>query len=80
MKVTVKLFATLRKYLPPDATGGKAEVELPDGATVRQLVERLGIPQSAARLVMVDGEHCPELDTPLQDGQTVSIFPPVAGG
>jgi molybdopterin synthase sulfur carrier subunit len=80
VQVKVKLFATLRKYLPEAGSSGAGTVELPEGATIRELVKKLEIPEPLARLVMVDGQHVPDLDQKLEDGQTVSIFPPVAGG
>lgn len=80
MNVEVKLFATLRKYLPEHAPAGCATLELPEGATVGTVIERLGIPSPLAKLVMVDGQHELDRDRRLTSGQVVSIFPPVAGG
>ncbi len=80
MQVKVKLFASLRKYLPEGAAGSQATLELPEGATVRDVLKQLQVPEEMARIVMIDGEHCPQLDQPLSEGQTLSIFPPMAGG
>jgi molybdopterin synthase sulfur carrier subunit len=81
MKIEVKLFATLRRHLPPDATGRKATIEVEGGITVRSLVEQLKIPPELTQIVLVNGETVErEQDRVLQDGDTVSIFPPVAGG
>ena len=80
MQVKVKLFASLRKYLPEGTSGSEATLELPDGSTVRDVLAQLGIPEQTARIVMVNGEHCPDLGQTLQDGQTISVFPPMAGG
>jgi sulfur carrier protein ThiS len=54
-------------------------VELPDGATVEQLVKRLRLPAAEIKVVFVNsvtqqGGHV------LDDGDQVGIFPAVGGG
>jgi molybdopterin converting factor small subunit len=80
MHIEVKLFANLRKNLPPGSTGSKARLTLEDGATIHALIEQLKIPVELAQMVLVNGEQTREFDRPLNEGDTVSIFPPVAGG
>lgn len=83
MKVTVRLFAMLRKNLPPGSNGEEAEMELPEGATVQTVIEQLEIPPQLANLVMIDGYHLLKDEIQhrtLQAGEVLSIFPPVAGG
>ena len=80
MKVEVRLFATLRRYLPAGADGSKAVLEMPDGTRLDQVIEHLAIPTTLAQLVMVDGAHEPNRARVLHDGCVISIFPPVAGG
>ena len=79
MHVTVKLFATLRKYLPSGADESGLAVQLPDGATVADLIERLRIPPDHAGIIVSDDEHL-EKTTVLTEGQEVNVFPPLAGG
>jgi molybdopterin converting factor small subunit len=76
--VSVKLFATLKKYLPP---GDKEEtkVTLPAGATVLDVIEALHIPKEYAGM-LVAGDVYVEKETQLTDGLQLSIFPPLAGG
>jgi len=80
MQVEVKLFANLRKLLPPGSSGSKAQLSLEEGATVETLIHHLKIPAEMAQMVLVNGEQIREFDRPLAEGDTVSIFPPVAGG
>lgn len=79
MKVEVRLFATLAPYLPPGSRDGAATVDVPDGVTPRDLVERLGIPADVERVLLVNGADAPS-DRPLQDRDVVTLFPPLAGG
>ncbi len=93
MRVKVYLYATLR-----DRAGGlrRLELDLPDEASVRDLIARLeeAAPGITGELVddgrvregykvMVNGrdvDFLEGLDTRLGDGDEVHIFPPVAGG
>jgi molybdopterin synthase sulfur carrier subunit len=79
MKVQVKLFASLRKYLPSGARDDTITLDVPEGATVAEIVTRLGIPGEHARMAVCGGKQV-ETSTPIADGQQVSLFPPLAGG
>lgn len=81
MKIEVKLFASLRRHLPPGSEGGRRSLEVEDRLTVEGLIQKLEIPMELAQLVLVNGENIERnFKRPLQDGEVVSIFPPVAGG
>lgn len=82
MQVDVKLFASLRKKIPPSSgrPAGKSTIELPDDATLADLIYQLDIPPDLAQMVLVNGEQTRECGHTLADGDRVSIFPPVAGG
>jgi len=73
--ITIKLFATLRPYAPAD--GDRYAVA--PGTTVADLVRDLNIPPQDAKLIFINSIRR-ELDTPLQDGDRLGIFPPVGGG
>ena len=73
--IDLRLFATLAAHMPPDAS----HFAIPAGTTVGQLIARMQIPRSEAKLIFVNGIRR-ELDTPLQGGERVGIFPPVGGG
>ncbi len=80
MQINLKLFATLRKKLPPGSSMGKATLDLADNATINDLIQHLDIPLELAQMVLVNGEQTREFEQALTDGDQVSIFPPVAGG
>ncbi len=74
MKVTIKLFATLRK-----GRFAVEEREYGGGTTVRGVIKDLGISEQDAALLFVDGRHA-DLDRVLSDGEALAVFPPVGGG
>ncbi|MFQ5791090.1 MAG: MoaD/ThiS family protein [Acidobacteriota bacterium] len=81
MKIEIKLFANLKRLLPTHAEGSAATIEVEDGLTVAGLIEQLQIPKEMAQLVLVNGVNIEgEYSRVLQEGETVSVFPPVAGG
>ena len=79
MKVFVKLYALLRKHHPGPNRSIPLEVELPDGATVVDLVPALDLPTELVRSAFVNNQAA-RLDTALNDGDQVGLFPPVVGG
>lgn len=79
MKIEVRLFANLADYLPPGTRGSSASVEVPDGATVADLVRRLAIPDELPRLMLVNGRDA-GAEWRLAPGDVVSLIPPLAGG
>lgn len=78
MRVRATLHAALRRYLPADADGNTATVELTDGATAAGLLAALQIPPGYTNMIVAEGVQI-ELDAPLRDGQAVQLFPPLAG-
>lgn len=78
--IQLKLFANLRDRLPPGTERGQARIDVAAGTTLQALIESLGIPPDQAAIVVVNGRTTVALSTPLSDDDTVSIFPPVAGG
>lgn len=80
MKIDLRLFASLRKKLPPGSPRGHCELVLPDGVTVAEVLQRMSIPCESAQIVLVNGEHDRNFERVLHEGDVLSIFPPVAGG
>jgi molybdopterin synthase sulfur carrier subunit len=79
MNVDLAMFAYLADYQPDGAGGRHARtLDLPDNATVAELVRRLELPNEP-RIVFVNGRHAPE-SRALKQGDRLAIFPPVAGG
>lgn len=79
MNVYVKLYATLTKYAGGSVMHEPMEVELPEGAVLSDLYERLGIPDGEVKTAFVNSTM-QSSDYRLNDGDHVGIFPPVGGG
>ncbi len=82
MHVTVRLFAGLR-----DLAGSELVEEFPGASvTVSALRDRLRDAYPPLRpylgrvAIAVNEEYAPDLTTPLHDGDTVALIPPISGG
>jgi len=88
MKVYVKLYATLvnsvsgpimAQYPHGIRAGSRLEVELPEGSTLANLVDYLGLPRNEIKISFVNARSR-ELDYCLEAGDEVGMFPPIGGG
>ncbi|MBI3978087.1 MAG: MoaD/ThiS family protein [Chloroflexi bacterium] len=77
VRITLKLYATLRPYRARLQSGSTVDVH--EGATVRELAEQLDIPAHLVYTVLVNGDQQDE-QARLRDGDEVALFPPMAGG
>ena len=80
MNVEVRLFATLRAYLPAGSGRTTTQMDLPDTARVADVLGHLAIPPEQAALVLVNGRYEADQQRQLSDGSILSIWPHVAGG
>ncbi|AJC71485.1 MAG: MoaD/ThiS family protein [Thermococcus sp.] len=88
MKVTVRYFARYRSLVGK----GEEEVELPEGATVMDLIEKIKKMHPVLRNeVFAEDDDLADVnvsrngryvrfDEILKEGDVVAIFPPVSGG
>ncbi len=77
MRIRVKLFDAFKRFAPGDAAD--FTMSQPSDASVEQLLSDLGVPATLPRILLVNGRRS-DPATPLRDGDTVVIFPPVSGG
>ena len=82
MTLTLKLFASLASYLPPGAERNQALIEVPEGTTPLQVLERYRVPTAEVHLVLVNGVFLPpsQRTRALEAGDELAIWPAVAGG
>ena len=78
MQVRVKLYASLSRYYGKVA-GVPFQIDLPESATVVDLVDRLKLPKKEVKLFFVKGRARP-MDWHLEPGDEVGIFPLIGGG
>ncbi len=84
MKITLKLFASLTDYLPPENKyTNMVELEVASDASIMQIITPLALPAKMVHLVLVNGKYVePEqrLTQTLAEGDVLAIWPPIAGG
>lgn len=79
MKVKVSLYGTLNRRVPGYRHSQGIEVELPDGATVNDLLVLLGISESHKAVVAIDG-RIRKANDKIPSGARAQVFQPVHGG
>lgn len=81
--IAFKLFASLSDYLPPGHRGNRLELEVEEGTTVADMIQRYRVPERSAHLVLVNGHFVPPAGRAgrrLEHGDELAIWPPIAGG
>lgn len=84
MDIELKLFMRFKQFLPEGARKGVATMAIPEGTTFGELLRMLGMPVPEDKIVVINGISHKQSDATnaitLQHGDTVAIFPPIAGG
>ena len=82
MKITLKLYASLEKYLPHNASKNQAIIEIKDGLDVERTLDKCGIPLDQRHMVMLNGVHIkPEERAArgLSELDSLAVWPPSTG-
>jgi len=79
MEIEVKLFATLRDYLPKGSSRFSCKMNVDGSTRVQDVLSLLKIPDQIPKIILINGVHGKK-EQALKEGDIVSIFPPVAGG
>jgi sulfur carrier protein ThiS len=74
-QIQLELQTTLKRFLPaaPEA------YPIEPGLRVRELMTQLGIAEYEVNLVFINGTSA-NLDSALEGGERVTLFPPLGGG
>lgn len=84
MNITLKLFASLTDYLPPESKYTNiVALDIAPETTIGQLVDQYRLPAKQVHLVLVNGTYiAPEqrASQTLAEGDVLAIWPPIAGG
>jgi len=73
VQITVKLAGPLRKEVE-GLVGGEKTLNLPEGTTVSQAIEALGL-TGKVRMLMLNGRPLQQ-DGPVKDGDRLMLLPP----
>lgn len=77
MQIKVVLFSVFRDKLPPE-NRGRTTLDLPEGATIQDALQRLDIQIHA--VVSLNGQIEMDFTTVLKDGDEMQVFRPIGGG
>ncbi len=80
MRITVSIYAYLRYYLPQsEKLIREKEWEMPQDATVAQVLEKLKLPKEVRVAVLVNNNSVDQ-NAILKEGDIVHILPQMVGG
>jgi len=79
VKIEVRVFATLRRYLPELGIGEAKVMDVPDGTTLDEIRVTLGLPAEEVKVIMVNHLQADPEDL-AADGDRITYIPAVAGG
>ena len=79
MKLQVKLYGTLSQQIPGYQHSQGVEVEIPDGASVKDFLARLEISGSQGAVVIMDG-HILKADDTMRSGVPIHVLQSLSGG
>jgi molybdopterin converting factor small subunit len=84
MRITFKLFASLTDFLPLAVRpGNQMALDVASTDTIDQIIAPFRMPPQLTHLVLVNGRYIPpaaRASTTLHEGDTLAIWPPIAGG
>ena len=82
MKITLKLYTKLGKYLPANASKNQAIVEIEENCDVERVLDKYGVPSDQRYLVMVNGVHIMREERTtkvLSKSDSLAVWPPTTG-
>jgi molybdopterin converting factor small subunit len=80
MLVSVNIYANLRYYIPePEKSIKEKEWEVPDGATVGFVLEKLKLPNEIRITVLVNNSSVGQKAV-LKEGDVIHLLPQMTGG
>jgi thiamine biosynthesis protein ThiS len=83
IKITARLFGSLRLHLPDGSEFNSCEVELEEADTLAQLLSKLQLPHGEDFIILINDQkiHQGEYETTvLNQSDEVVLLPPIKGG
>jgi molybdopterin converting factor small subunit len=79
MQVEIRVFATLRQYVPDMPLHSSYFMEVEEGTTMAQIRDCLGLPEKEVKLVMRNFRQA-DFDEAAAPGDRIAFIPAAAGG
>jgi len=79
MNITLKLYAALGEFLPAEAQANAVKVDVPDDATISDVLTSHQVPLGRCHLIMINGHQHDRnalSSTKLAGGDTLAVLPP----
>lgn len=83
MEITLKLYAGLSQYLPEKSDKHCTHLNISSSETAFSILDKFNVPKESAHLVLLNGVYLDpdEREKPnFTEGDTLAVWPPVAGG
>jgi len=83
MEITLKLYAGLTQYLPEKSKKYSTKLNISPTETAFSILDKFNVPKESAHLVLLNGVYLQpeEREQPkFNEGDTLAVWPPVAGG
>jgi sulfur carrier protein ThiS len=74
MEISLRATSDLARLIPESG-----RLEVGDDLTVEDVLSNLGIDSDLVMLFVIDGELA-DIDSPLEEGMTLELIPPISGG
>ena len=79
MKITIRILADHKKFLPPETKSDTIVMDISEQIYPLELFSRLGIPTDGSYVLLVNGRNI-KAEQFLADGDVLFVFPAMAGG
>ena len=79
MQVHIKLLGVYRKHLPANAQGTTYNLEIAIDTRIEELLPQIPVPTDERQVVLINGRAGLPGQI-LKEGDTIALFPAVAGG
>ncbi len=82
MKITLKLYTKLGKYLPENSSKNEAVIEVEENSDVERVLDQYGVPFDQRHLVMLNGIHIMPAERAksiLSASDSLAVWPPTTG-
>ena len=84
MEIELKLFMMFKKYGPSNQVDGRSRMQVEPGTRFVDILNTISMPLEEDKIIVINGISHKQGDEvnalELKDGDTVAIFPPIAGG